>query len=88
MPKYRIKIDVRYSSTANATTATTNINNVLTAQGRVERATRTNADVYVMIPGLANQDEAESLISALNPAWSSAARSYGKVSVVRTDDVD
>jgi len=88
MPLYRIKIDIRYSSNANATTATTNINNVLAAEGRPERATKTAADVYVMIPGLASQEEAESLISALNPAWSSVARSYGKVSVVRTDDVD
>lgn len=85
---YRIKIDVRYSSTANATTATTNINNVLIAAGRPERAVRTNADVYLMISGIATQAEAELLINDLNSAWSSVARSYGKVSCVRTDDPD
>ena len=84
---YRIKIDVRYSTVANATTATTNINNVLAAQGRSEQATRNNQDVFVLIVGIPTQAEANNLISALNSAWSSTARSYGKVSCVRTDDV-
>ena len=84
---YRIKIDVRYSTVANATTATTNINNVLAAQGRSEQATRNNQDVFVLIVGIPTQEEANNLISALNSAWSSTARSYGKVSCVRTDDV-
>ena len=87
MTLYRIKIDVTYTTVNNATTATTNINNVLASDGRAERAVRTNTNVYVMIPGIETQQEAETLLNDLNSAWSSTARSYGKVSMVRTDDM-
>lgn len=86
--KYRVKIDITYSSTANATTATTSINDVMVAQGRPERAVRTSAQVFLLVSGLSTQAEAEALASALHTAWSTPARSYGKVSIVRTNDLD
>jgi hypothetical protein len=83
---YRLKIDVTYTTTANATTALTAINAALSTAGRVEVATRTNAVVFLKIVGIETQAEAEALRSALHTAWSSVARSYGKVSLVRSDD--
>lgn len=82
---YRIKIDVTYTTTANATTALNSINAALESAGRSEVATRNSAQVYLMIPGIPTQEEAETITAALRTAWSSVARSYGKVSVVRTD---
>lgn len=82
---YRLKIDVTYTNNANATTATTNINNVLIAAGRPESATRTNAKVTLTIPGLATEAEAVTLADNLLPAWSAPARSFGEVSIARTD---
>lgn len=87
MTTYRVRITYTYSSNANATTATTNINNVLIAQGRPERAVRTNAAVELMVVGL-TAEQGTALHSALNAAAHSAARSAGKFSIVRTPDLD
>ena len=87
MSTYRVRITYTYSSTANATTAATNINNVLAGQGRPERAVRTNAAVELMVVGLV-ETEAKALHAALNTAAHSAARAGGKFSIVRTPDLD
>lgn len=83
---FRLRIDLTYTTNANATTATTNINNALVAQGRVERATRTNAAVSLIIEPIDTEAEAVALRNALTPAWGSTARSGGKVSLVRRPD--
>ena len=85
---YRLKIDITYTTTGNATTAETNINNAMIAAGRPERATRSGSQVTMMVPGITTQAEAISLRDSLRTAWSSVARSYGKASVVRSDDLD
>lgn len=89
MAKYRIRVDLTYSTTGNATTATTNINNVLAARTDPvipERATRASARVTVMVAGL-EQAQAQALLAALQPAWPVGARTAGKVSMVRSEDV-
>lgn len=83
---YRLRITYTYSTTANATTATTNINNALIAAGRSERAVRTNAAVDLKVVGL-TQTEALTLHAVLNTAAHSAARAGGKFSLVRSLDV-
>lgn len=85
--KYRIKIDMNYTTTNNAITATTNINTALAGLGRPETATRNNMNVYLLIVGL-TAAEGASIKSALDTAWASAARSGGKVSLVRNGDPD
>ena len=84
---YRIKIDMTYTSTGNANTAATSINNVLIAAGRPERAQVTSANVYLLIVGL-SEAEGVTLKNSLSTGWSAAARSGGKVSLVRTNDLD
>lgn len=81
-PSYRIRIDLTYSSTGNATTALTSINNVLIAQSRPERAVQTNAQIALLIEGL-TEAQGKRLRDLLTPAWGVTARSGGKVSVVR-----
>lgn len=83
---YRIKIDIRYSSAANATSARTAINNALVGVGRAETAVINNStDVYLVIVSLPSEAVANTIVNALRPAWSGYTRTYGKVSVVRTD---
>lgn len=85
MATYRLRIDLTYSTNNNATTAHTNINNTLAAEGRAEQATRDLRVVSLMIEGL-TEAEAQSLTDALTPAWGSTTRSGGKVSTVRTGE--
>lgn len=84
---YRLRIDVTYTSTGNANSALSAINTALSTAGRPETATRSGSTVDLLIVGITSQAEAEALRSALHTAWSSVARSYGKVSIVRSDDV-
>jgi hypothetical protein len=86
MAYYRLRIDLTYSSTANATTATTNINNVMIAQGYPERATRSSAQVSMIVEPIATEAAGTALLNALNSAWGSTTRSGGKVSLVRRPD--
>lgn len=86
MPTYRLRINLTYSTTANATTATTNINNVLIAQGYPQRAERTNAVVTLEVDPIADQAAAVTLRNALTAAWGSTTRSGGKVSIVQRPD--
>ena len=85
--KYRIKVDNTYSSNANATSVGTAINNVMIAAGRPERAVVTTTNVYLLVVGLTETD-GTTLRNSLNTAWSSVARTFGKASLVRTNDVD
>lgn len=84
---YRLKVDNTYSTTAIATTIRTNINNVMIAEGRPERADGTGTNVLMMVVGMTEQ-EAVDLRDALKAAWTGSARTYGKVSVTRTNDLD
>lgn len=84
--KYRVKIDNVYSSTANATAVGNSINSVMIAEGRPERAVVTTTNVVLMVVGL-TETEANDLRDALKAAWTGSARTYGKVSVVRTNDL-
>lgn len=79
---YEIRIDLTYSSTGNATTAETNVNNVMIGQGRVERALRTAAVLTMTVSGL-TEAQAKTLRDLLTPAWGATVRSGGRVSTVR-----
>lgn len=81
MAVYRIRIDQTYNTTANANTATSNINAVLTDAGRPERASRSGSTVTLEIDGL-TEEEAKTLKVGLTPAWGVGTRS-GLVSTVR-----
>jgi hypothetical protein len=84
---YRLRISLTYTTTANAATATTNVNNVLsgrTGPTIAERAVQNGSGVELLIEGL-DEATAKSLVAALTPAWSAGARSAGKVSCVRRD---
>lgn len=84
---YRLKIDSTYTTTNGATSAGNAINTALANAGREERVTQNGANIYLMIPGLAEVD-ALSLRTALQAGWAGQARSYFKVSLVRTEDND
>lgn len=85
---YRVKIDNTYASGANATTVKTSIDNALVAAGRPERATiLTTTNVTLMIVSL-TEAEAVTLRDALKASWTAATRTFGKVSVTRTNDID
>jgi hypothetical protein len=85
--KYRIKVDNTYSSNANANTVATAINNVMIAAGRPERASVSTTNVLLLVVGL-TESEGVTLRNSLNAAWTTATRSYGKASLVRTSDLD
>ena len=90
MSTYRLRITYVYSSTTNATTAATNINNVLSGWSNPtlsQRAVRTSATLDLLITGL-TEAQATSLHAALNTAAHSTARTGGKFSLVRTPDLD
>lgn len=85
---YRIKIDNTYSSGATATSIKSAIDTVMSNAGRPERATIfTTTNVVLLVVGL-TEAEAVSLRSSLLSAWTGSARTFGKVSVVRTSDLD
>ena len=85
---YRVKIDNVYSSAANATSVYNSINTYMSSIGRDERATLpTTTNVLLMIVGL-TESEATSIRDGLKAAWTGATRTYGKVSVTRTNDLD
>ena len=84
---YRVKIDNVYSSSATATSIGNSINSVMSAQGRPERAVVAGTNVTLLVVGL-DETDATDLRNALKSAWSGSARTYGKVSVTRTDDMD
>jgi len=84
---YRVKVDNTYTTTANATTAENAINTALAGLGRPETVTRTSANVFLLIVGL-TEAQAVNIRGAILAAWSGPARSYGKVSVTRTNDTD
>jgi hypothetical protein len=81
---YRLRVDLTYSTTNNATTATTNLNTALAAAGRVEQAQRSTAAVSLLVDGI-TQAEAVALRDALTPAWAAGPRSQGSASVVRIE---
>ena len=83
---YRLRIDLTYSSNNNATTAQTNINNVLSSYGRAESAARNQRVVSLLIVGL-EESTAKPLMDALVAAWGATTRTGGKVSLVRSDDL-
>lgn len=86
MVSYRLRVDLTYSTTGTATTATTNINNALAASSDpviAERAERTGSAVSLTVEGL-TEAQADSLRVAMTSAWAVGTRSAGKVSVVRT----
>lgn len=85
MPWYRLKIDYTYSTTTSATTALSAINTTLAAQGRAERAVRTNAQVVLNVEPL-TEAAAVTLRNALIPNWSTGTRTAGKASVVMRDE--
>lgn len=86
--KYRVKIDNVYGTGAVATSIKTSIDNVMIAAGRPERASiLTTTNVVLMVVGL-DEDEAISLRDSLKAAWTGTTRTYGKVSVTRTNDID
>lgn len=85
---YRLRLTYTYSSSANATTAATSINNVLagwTNPVTAARVTRTNATLELMIAGL-TEAQATALRSALWASVFGAPRTTGKFSLVRTRD--
>lgn len=87
---YRLRITYTYSTTANATTATTNINNVLAGWNNpvvAARAVRSTAAVDLMVVGL-TEAQGVALRSALNSVAHAFPRTAGKFSLVRTPDVD
>lgn len=84
MATYRLWVNLTYNNNSSATTATTNINSALTAQGRPEQADRTNRDVSLLIEGITEAD-AQSLLAALNSAWPVNSRTAGAVSCERVD---
>lgn len=83
MATYRLRVALTYTTTANATTATTAIDNALIAAGRAERATRTNLNVDMLITGGMTEAQATSLANSLVAAAATGAKS-GKISTVRT----
>ena len=85
--KYRVKIDNTYSSNATATSIDTSINNVMIAEGRPERAVVSTTNVVLLVVNL-TEAEAVDLRDTLKAAWSGSARTFGKVSVTRTNDLD
>lgn len=87
---YRLRITYVYGSAANATTAQTNLNNVLAGWSNPvvpERVTRNSATLNLMISGL-TEAQGMALRTALAVPAHSLARSGGKFSLVRTPDVD
>jgi hypothetical protein len=81
---YRLTIDNTYSTNANATSVGNSINSTMIAQGRPERAVVTTTNVTLLVVGM-TESEAVSLRDALKAAWTGTARTFGKVSVDRTD---
>lgn len=80
---YRLRVSLTYTTNANATSATTAINNALAAAGRTERATRSGAVVAALIPGGMTEAQAVPLVNALVAAANTGAKS-GKISTVLT----
>ena len=85
--RYRVKIDNTYASTANATSVRNSINSTLDGLGRPEVADGTGTNVTLLVVGL-TEAEAVALRDALKAAWTQAARTFGKVSVTRNNDLD
>ena len=78
---YVVRVSLTYSTTQNATTATTNINTELANRGRAEQATRDGTTVSLAIDDIASQADAVTLRNALTSAWSAGPRTAGKASV-------
>lgn len=86
---YRLRLTYTYSTAANATTATTNINNVLAGWADPvisARAVRSTAAVDLKVVGL-TQAQGIALRNALNSAAHAFPRTAGKYSLVLTPDV-
>jgi hypothetical protein len=79
---YRLRIDYTYTTTANATTAQSNIDTALASAGRAERCSRASATITLQIDGL-TEAAATALSDALNAQWAVGTRSAGKATVMR-----
>jgi len=80
---YLLEVTYTYSSTSFASSALTNINNVLAGFPNVNVISATRSGATVTVRADVPDEDAESLRSSIVSAWNTGARTAGKSSMVK-----